>query len=289
MAQARRHHTSTGLANGQVLIAGGYDASGNRLAGAELFDPQTSLFTAVVPMDASRAEHTATLLPDNHVLLVGGTSLSSLSAEIFDPASATFLAIASTAGAERRGHTATRLPDGRVLVVGGTDDPTLTAVLYDSAQSTPFQTVTASVTPERRYHAAILLPGGEVLIAGGTDGATALRTALLYIPEASPGTGSFATLGATMVQARYGHTVTVLADGRVLLAGGRNREAAGHGEIFDPGTNALYGTFLPTANPSLAAARGGHTANLLQDSRVLLVGGQSPEGTTLAAGEIFSP
>ncbi len=70
-------------------------------------------------MDA--AAHTATLLPDGRVLVVGGMDVDDhtlASAEIWDPATGSFEPTGSLAEG-RDFHTATLLPDGRVLIVGG--------------------------------------------------------------------------------------------------------------------------------------------------------------------------
>ncbi len=72
-----------------------------------------------------------------------------------------------------------------------------------------------------------------------------------------------------MTTTRENHTATLLADGRVLIAGGNDsrRHAVASAELYDPKT----GTFSPTG--SMAIARGYHTATLLADGRVLIAGG----------------
>jgi len=72
--------------------------------------------------------------------------------------------------------------------------------------------------------------------------------------------GTFSRTGS-MTVARYGHTATLLPDGRVLIAGG------GDADIYDP----QAGTFSRTG--SMTVARYGHTATLLPDGRVLIAGG----------------
>jgi hypothetical protein len=91
---------------------------------------------------------------------------------------------------------------------------------------------------------------------------------------------SFVHTGNMMLP-RIGHSATLLQDGRVLVAGGNIIEffgpsdgyrlhATSTAEIYDPAT----GTFSETG--AMTAARAGHVAVLLQDGRVLLVGGSSP-------------
>jgi Galactose oxidase, central domain len=80
-----------------------------------------------------------------------------------------------------------------------------------------------------------------------------------------------------MVTARFGHTATLLSDGKVLIVGGVESgdtvsQTTPTTELYDPAT----GTFTPTG--SLAVARAGHTATLLNDGKVLIAGGLTDVG-----------
>jgi len=109
------------LPNGQVLVAGGYnDLRGGFLAGAELYDPATRVWTATGSMTTARGIHTATLLPSGQVLVAGGfDGFEHLaSSELYDPATGMWTTTGSMTTA-RSIHTATLLPSGQVLVAGG--------------------------------------------------------------------------------------------------------------------------------------------------------------------------
>ena len=79
MSTTRTQHTATLLGDGKVLVAGSQEAgvvfSDNfQLSSAELYDPATSSWSAASPMIVGRSRHTATLLNDKTVLVVGGVT-----------------------------------------------------------------------------------------------------------------------------------------------------------------------------------------------------------------------
>ena len=311
LVYGREFHTATLLADGTVLVAGGGEYEAYCTAGsdfAELYDPVSGSFALTSSMTDRRYAQTSTLLQNGKVLITGGfsfdksacfnagTSPPLISAELYDPSSGSFAPTGSMS--EARGlHTATLLSTGKVLIVGGGNggggrppfagDGSATAEVYDPATGT--FTPTASMSTARIGHTATLLLDGKVLVAGGiTSGSSGslvthtfpLATAELYDPV----TGTF-TVVATMTVPRAGHTATLLRDGNVLISGGFTDStlgAAGVGtgtaEIYDP----AKATFLPTNKP-VVLGRWAHTATLLPDGTVLLVGGGS------SVAETYSP
>src|SRR5262245_44120204 len=86
-----------------------------------------------------RAFHTATLLPNGKVRLVGGENGAT---ELYDPATGTWN-VTGSLNTPRVLHTATLLPNGKVLVAGGITNSTPpdfgitnSAELYDPATGT---------------------------------------------------------------------------------------------------------------------------------------------------------
>src|SRR5206468_345873 len=89
MITPRRYHTATLLADGRVLIVGGFVGFDNTpSATAEVFDPSTGVFAPVgdVSRTAGQAVHTATLLSNGKVLIAG----INVNAQLFDPATGAF-------------------------------------------------------------------------------------------------------------------------------------------------------------------------------------------------------
>jgi hypothetical protein len=272
MTEARSRHTATllNLGNpsatnyGKVLIVG----SGDTLA--ELYDPATSTFAATGSLKHARTSPTATLLNTGKVLIVGGsTAANDATAELYDPASETFSFTGNTT-AVRSGHTATLLLDHSVLIAGGSG--TATAELYDPTHGT-FTPTVGDMTEPRSGHTATLLgtaanamQSGDVLIIG-TDG-----SADLY----DPSTQTFARVGSDP-RARPGLTASLRDDGTVLAAGGitfyrcspisGGYESVSSAALFAPESDGF------TATGSLNIPRDTHTATVLLDGTVLVVGG----------------
>ena len=136
----RFSHTATLLADGKVLVTGGFGtSSGDQLASAELYDPATGTWTFTGTLNTARAIHTATLLPDGRVLVAGGfnDNIHLASAELYDPASGTWT-VTHRLNQGRYLHTATLLPSGEVLVAGGISDvhSLASAEVYDPVTGT---------------------------------------------------------------------------------------------------------------------------------------------------------
>ena len=291
------YHTATLLPSGKVLVAGGQLSymSADGTAQAEVYDPGTGFFTPTAGLTIPRQQHTATLLADGTVLIVGGYSQTAgdavSSAEIYDPMQGTFTSTNGPPATARYGHTATLLNDGtgRVLIVGGfsSGGELTSAELYDPSTG-GFSPAGNLVAAAGFGSTATLLSNGQVLIAAGINGAgyapTPSTAAELYDPSA----GTFTQTGS-LTQGRYYHTATLRADGKVLFVGGQIDGITGTptptAELFDPagGTN---GAFIPTTD--LNTARDAHAAVRLSDGSILIAGGvvssvlPAPDTSTLS-------
>ncbi|MEM7535169.1 MAG: kelch repeat-containing protein [Chloroflexota bacterium] len=254
----------------------------------------------VAPLRGARTGHTATLLSDGRLLLVGGLGAGGVLAEVllYDPTIGDlgYWSTVATLNAARYNHTATYLVDGRVLIVGGFDDGvgnTLATVEEYAPRSTPpvgKWSLLAPVDKPRFLHTATLLSNGRLLVAGGLN--DALRSTELF--DVSSGVVGHWQPGPDMHQARYLHTATLIEppDGLdattspVIVVGGIDEDSSPvsqveyyHSDIgsdtgsdidSDNSTNA-FGKW--TLLPALNKPRYRHTATLLQDGRLLVAGG----------------
>jgi hypothetical protein len=221
--------------------------------------------------------------------VAGGYGVSDLtaSAQIYNPGTGNWSNTGSL-GTARYGHTATLLADGRVLVAGGYDvsDVTASAEIFNPAANGGIGawSSTDSLGTARTLHTATRLADGRVLVAGGT-GHSMPGIAELFDPTAEGGVGAWSDTGS-FGTGRYNHTATLLADGRVLVAGGEGYNYLAIAQIFDPAANGGVGAWSDTG--SLGIARRKHTAILLANGRVLAAAGFGNSGY-LASAELFAP
>jgi hypothetical protein len=282
--------TATLLEDGRVLVAGGVLTSGALADRAETYDP-TSGPPGTWPyqtMDAPHAYHTATLLPDGDVLIVGGggagsvedgdvTGGGSAGATLYDPATSLWRSIVPMS-TPRVDHTATLLDSGQVLVTGGSDDAS--AELYDPGLGGWI--LVPSMNVARRGHAAASLPGGQILVSGGT-GPPSLSTAELYDPTAH----QWARAPPMSVPCMF-HAAALLDSGKVLVTGGLETSgpvtALPTAQVYDLTAN----TWTSTAS-GMSFARASHTETRLQNGTVLVAGGNAALGIPTATSEVYDP
>jgi hypothetical protein len=184
------------------------------------------------------------------------------------------------------------------VVASSIEETTVTAsatvtVTNSSSGFTP----TGSLHEARGLHTATLLPDSKVLVAYGSN-SSAYTAATGYVGLSSievydAGTGTFTEIVGDDGAGKFGHTATLLSDGKVLLAGGFVNSVWDYsGSTSDNGAglyDSATGVFSETGN--MTANRGDHTATLLANGKVLIAGGADldPTGTGLASAELYDP
>jgi hypothetical protein len=262
LVQARVGHRAVALADGTVLLLGGWTHDGPT-ALVERYTPASGRFEPHGRLLESRDGFSATLLADGGILVVGGYADGMrrlASAERYDPATGRSTPLGAMAS-PRMSHTATRLADGRVLVAGGSRsgrEVLDTLELFDPASGT--FAPAGRLATARHKHAAIA-QGERVLLLGGAaipeeDGH--FRDSEWWSPDG-------VSAGPSMAHGRYKFldSVTTLPDGRSLVAGG-----GAQAELLD-----AEGTAFHPVTGRIGAALAFASATLLADGRVLVAGG----------------
>ena len=209
MNNERFFHTTTLLADGRVLVAGGgVDILGkwSTFSSADIFDPATNLWTKAAKMFQARRAHTATLLPDGKVLVAGGNTGGKndgteagkqlATAELYDPLTNKWQRVPSKLATARTWHTAALVPSGAVLLFGGLDGSGSTSRQVDAYFEGAWQAL-EPMQLDRYQHASALLDDGRVLLAGGVYQATAEVYSLA--PKGQPCTSNLACDGGYCV------------------------------------------------------------------------------------------
>jgi N-acetylneuraminic acid mutarotase len=301
MHTARRLHSTTRLADGKVLVAGGTGV-GNQfpapgLPSAEIYDPVGKSWAPAGGLHVGRWGHSAVLLADGSVLVAGGTAVRSgqsvtalRSVERYVPKDDKWTEVAPMTDA-RTGHPAVVLSNGRVLVVGGSvptgrDDEAALAYceIYDPKEDT--WTPTGNLLAPRTRHQAVAVSDTTVLVTGGSppgpvgDGTfdpVSRATAELFTVSAGAWTAA-----KPMPAGRGHHRAVPLGSGKVLVVGGtdRVRDDVGFSSalVYDAGS----GDWSVAAG--LTVGRWAFAATALADHRVLVTGGVARTGLAAATG-----
>lgn len=314
--------TSTALADGRVLFAGGLDTNGQPTANAAVWDPVLETTTEIT-MGSPRAGHAATLLPDGRVMLTGGFENVTIDLEaiLADPLQALSLFTGLVATTEffnpnplnfttgpamlepRALHTATALSNGKVLVAGGltlipiVNVPTVSQTAYTYDPLINLFGFPIVFSGARLAHSAILQDDGSVLLVGGLSLDLSEFIATGDITKLSVGTrddilrftsgffgGSFANAG-TLTESRAAAGLGVTPSGDVLIAGGFHLALSGDLTALDFGVTKTADRYTQGAGVT-------PTGDLVTE-RIQPLLTNLPDGTLLITGgataEVYQP
>ena len=267
----RSNHSALRLPGGQILVAGGVTST-SAAPYAELVDERSGAVADGGGMVRARSRHSATLLADGRVLVAGG--LGHGSAELWDPETRRWRAVAQSMLQPRSHHSATLLADGRVLLAGGWSPVAdyLHAEIFDPATETfaALQLPGAEWIGRRYLHGAHRLADGSVLLLGGelqgqetvpVNTTVRIDLAAARVAPAAP-----------LQTPRTWQGGLLLPGDQVLLVGGQTDEWAASAHV------ALVGPGGQRALAPLPGPRVGHSTHRLADGRVLVIGGEDSAG-----------
>ena len=270
------------LSSGQILIAGDFYSDY-----VDIYDPGTDQFNSFRGLEPRRQAGVA-LLKDGRALIVGGETQT---AELFDPITGKFTRTGNPV-VWQMWPIAVSLGDGRVLIAGGSGSRQgdfTEAEVYDPATG---QFTQVAPIPSGAYRSpvsqAIELADGRAFVLGHQEDPL-LAVAYLF----DPATNAFVRAAPLVELGRGAGGLTLLRDGKVLLAGGGGFKEDGSStvlntaELFDPATGRF------TATTTMVEARYGINGALMGDGSVLLVGGFGLHGigpnSVLLSAEIYRP
>ncbi len=233
-------------------------------------------------MLTARASGSATLLHDGRVLLVGGYpgegEQPTSAAEVFDPKSSTFTAVAPLL-TPRADHSATVLPSGRVLIAGGWSDSggSLTSTEIFDPLTNQFQ-AGPPLTSARAAHAAVAL-GPDVVLIGGATGRQAVVTSDVY-------RGGTWRAGPNLRTPRVKLGAAAIDQRRILVVGGAE-DTEGRGRLRTTEiVNLATGSALPGPSLSERQYKLEGAVATMGDGRIVIAGGTRIEVYDAASGRL---
>lgn len=312
-------HTATRLLDGRILVTGGARTwRGQAQRSALVFDPDNTRFSALPNLlVTARTGHTATLLPDGRVLIVGGSSqdapdaLGDLvdEAELFDPVTDTFKPVPVSGPPIRRaGHTAllrTTSVGPVIDLLGGQGDidysPPRFGIRRDLSTYLLRNDSLISLTPAPGPFIEAITGHTQVALTEARLGTLAryLITDSYFIDQQIEQT-SFVMdytnpLGVDLLPTetnfipRTRHAAVLLVDELVVLFGGwqgQPQTVLDDAELYVEEAGRYFRLPLEQGT-GRSTKRFGHTATKLSPSRILLLGGFSSDGNALGSSEFF--
>lgn len=276
------------LPDGSVLLMAGSGNDPAQLAAGHfqsyLFFPGTcATFSLPTPGDLFCAGHA--MLPNGNILVAGGTKqydpfYGLRTSYEYDWVHRQFVKVASMAGG-RWYPGATELGSGDVFVNSGLNGA---GALNARPEIYHYKTRTFSVVPYVRamptYAQMLPTAGGRLFFTGESFGGSAVSVGFL-----TPKTGAFQAVGGLDTNRRdQGASFFIpLTNGKkVMVAGGGVATTARIDLYSSP--NPKY-----TAGPKLDVAKKYLNHAVLFDARVLLAGGQDPQGNPVYTAQLYRP
>jgi hypothetical protein len=308
--QPRQPARSAGLmftdSQGRAVVTGG-SPTGN----VELFDPRVGSFSDF-GMAVPRVGGAIAVRPGGSAVVAGGVDAEGAlvgAVEQLSPASEdqderlVRLGPARQAEAQRTGLAMAALADDDVLLTGGrTAEGVISGGIALLAQGDDqFRPIASLARPRVGHTASVGLGGGVAYIIGGLsvdelDAEVVTDSIELFRPQDD----QTRPVAAALEVPRYGHTATVMDDGRILVVGGKTPravkaceigatpstcfDAVDRVEVFDPIVGEVRQVDARDFGPVFD-----HTATLMTGGRILITGGSDAAGNLRSDAWLFDP
>jgi Domain of unknown function (DUF1929)/Fibronectin type III domain/Glyoxal oxidase N-terminus len=287
------------LPNGRIMTVGGYGitTTGNQgLVDTNIFDPVTQTWTRAANMHIARWYPDVVELADGRYVAISGNSTNATTwadtPEVYDPVANTWslLSKVNTSQVHEEEYPFSYLaPNGNVFTIGPSEDKSFFLDVNNQTW-TPVGGSSGIVNGS-----SVMYRPGKILYSGGAASVTSTTpaqagTSVIDLNAATPTWQPT----APMNMARVYHTLTMLADGRVLAIGGEatsDQSIATTGvlptEIWNPATEKW------TVAAPISAARNYHSSAVLMPNGTVIVAGGGHEDNGTGPGQfsaqVYSP
>lgn len=272
MPGATAAHSAVVLADGKVLVTGGYSKLFGRIPFASalgrIYDPRPSKMKSAAAekdypwrlteggMNYGRLLHNSILLPGGEVLIAGGIGQHGRplrSMELYDPRTEQFTVLPEMSVA-RKNPGLTLLADGRVLITGSS----LKGDIFEASKEAPggyqVRQTKGQAIVKHTDHACVTLADGSVLMITGRNNC---------LERFDPCTESFILCRVQMPQVYDDQAAVLLYNGQVLIAGGQevfSNRCTNRTWIYDPQNDTLVDG--PVLVPTSKGIRQGGVSDL---------------------------
>ncbi len=274
---------SARLLDDRIFACGGLsNLNPNISTDVYIFNRTTNIWSAGASMQTAKFKHSAAILGDGRVLVVGGLTfpIGGIAKElneshIYDSIKNTWVAVASLP-ITLFSHNLVTLQDGRVFCCGGNNATFETDKCFLYNALTDVWTAVAPMPRPLSAPVAVLLKDGRVMVTGGYVASTLSKATYFY----SPISNVWST-GPDMTAGRAFHSGVCLSDGRVFLTGGYSMLGIPSTEIFDFVTNSW------TTSTQMPILLESSRAEILQNGSIFLFGGADLTGTRQKTNTCF--
>ncbi|HEY5286065.1 MAG TPA: fibronectin type III domain-containing protein [Solirubrobacteraceae bacterium] len=228
----------TELANGDYVAISGNSTNANTWANTpEVYDPTTNTWTELTKVSTSQIKEEeypfSYLLPNGEVFTIGPSE--DLSFEL-NVANQTWTQVGGSSGITNGSSVMYR--PGKILYSGGapsvinTTNSVANTAVIDLTAATPKWQQIAPMHNNRVYHTLTMLANGEVLAVGGeaTSDQEVVTSGVLPTEIWNPATEKWTAAAPIAAARNYHSTAMLMANGKVLVAGGGHPNGLG-----DPG------------------------------------------------------